>query len=86
MTSELMAEYFEAIAKTGITPQRLGELLEIMNSYASVMEGDAEAAIADQQGEAARQQAEAIRQAAQAKAAAARANYLALMQAKAAGS
>ena len=83
MTPELMAEYFAAIEATGITPQRLGERLEILDAYADVMIADGEATIADAQGEAAKQEAETIRQAAQAKAATARGKYLALIQAKA---
>ena len=86
MTNEQMAAYLAAIQAAGITPERMGQLLVILNAYADVMIGDAKAAIADQQGAAAVQLAEAGRQAAQAEAAAARAAYLTLVQSMANGS
>ena len=80
MTNEQMAAYLAAIQAAGITPERMGQLLVILNAYADVMIGDAKAQIADAQGAAAVQLAEAGRQAAQAEAAAARAAYLTLVQ------
>lgn len=80
MTQEQMAAYFEAIAKAGITPERMGQLLVILNAYADKMIADAKAIIADHQGAQAVQLAEAARQAAQQDAAAAQVAYLELVK------
>ena len=80
MTQEQMAAYLAAIQAAGITPERLGQLLVILNAYADKMIADAKALIADQQGSQAVQLAEAARQAAQQDAAAAQVAYLDLVK------
>ena len=85
MTQEQIEQYIGAVAKTSVTPERLGMLIKILDVYADKMLAEAAAQLADQEGTAAVQAAEGARQKAQADANVANQVYLATVKALAQG-
>lgn len=85
MDQATIEKYIVAVVAAGVSPERLGLLLKILDVYAEKMLAEAAAAIAAQEGSAAVQAAEAARQKAQAEAEAANATYLETVKALANG-